>query len=52
MVAIANPVKELFDVKAHLGHKSSRVHPKAKKYIYTIQNGISIIDLTKTAEFL
>ena len=45
-------IKELFDVKAHLGHKTSRVHPKAKKYIYTIQNGVSIIDLTKTVDFL
>lgn len=45
-------IKELFDVKAHLGHKTSRTHPKAKKYIYTSQNGVSIIDLTKTLELL
>ncbi|MBI4225712.1 30S ribosomal protein S2 [Candidatus Roizmanbacteria bacterium] len=45
-------IKELFDAKAHLGHKTSRVHPKAKKYIYTIENGVSIIDLTKTLDLL
>jgi len=41
-------IEELFNAKAHLGHKSNRVHPKAKKYIYTIENGVSIIDLTQT----
>ena len=41
-------IEELFNAKAHLGHKSNRVHPKAKKYIYSIENGVSIIDLTQT----
>ena len=45
-------IKQLFDAKVHLGHKKSRVHPKAKKYIYTIDNGVSIIDLTKTLDLL
>src|SRR3989338_6458265 len=45
-------VKQLFDAKAHLGHKSSRVHPKAKKYIYTTENDVSIIDLTQTTQLL
>ncbi len=45
-------VEELFEAKAHLGHKTSRVHPKAKKYIYTVQNGVSIIDLTLTVDLL
>jgi len=45
-------IKELFDAKVHLGHKKNRIHPKAKKYIYTMDNGVSIIDLTKTAELL
>ncbi|KKQ01799.1 MAG: 30S ribosomal protein S2 [Candidatus Roizmanbacteria bacterium GW2011_GWA2_36_23] len=47
-----NLVEELFQAGAHIGHKTNRVHPKAKKYIYTIQNGVSIIDLVKTAELL
>lgn len=45
-------VEELFKIGAHLGHKTNRVHPKAKKYIYTIENGVSIIDLTKTVTLL
>ena len=45
-------VEELFAVGAHLGHKSNRVHPKTNKYIYSFENGVSIIDLTKTADYL
>ncbi|MBI2641776.1 30S ribosomal protein S2 [Candidatus Roizmanbacteria bacterium] len=45
-------VEELFKAKSHLGHKTNRVHPKAKKYIYTIEQGVSIIDLTLTADLL
>lgn len=45
-------VEEMFAAGAHLGHKTNRVHPKANKYIYTIENGVSIIDLTKTNEKL
>ncbi len=45
-------VEELFKIGAHLGHKTNRVHPKAKKYIYTIESGVSVIDLTKTVELI
>lgn len=45
-------VEELFTAGAHLGHKSNRVHPKTNKYIYTFENGVSIIDLNKTADYL
>lgn len=45
-------IEEMFAVGAHLGHKTNRVHPKANKFIYTIENGVSIIDLTKTNERL
>jgi small subunit ribosomal protein S2 len=45
-------VEELFAAGAHLGHKSNRVHPKTNKYIYSFENGVSIIDLTKTADYL
>ncbi len=45
-------IEELFETKAHLGHKTNRVHPKAKKYIYTVENAVSIIDLTKTVSLL
>lgn len=45
-------LEELFAAQAHLGHKSNRIHPQARKYIYRIENGVSIIDLTQTSQFL
>jgi len=45
-------LEELFKAQAHLGHKTNRIHPKAKKYIYRIENGVSIIDLTLTVPLL
>lgn len=41
-------VTKLFEAGVHLGHKINRVHPRTKKYIYTVESGVSIIDLTKT----
>ena len=32
----------------HFGHKKSKRHPKMSQYIYTVRNGINIIDLGKT----
>lgn len=52
MSSIDTQVEELFKIGAHLGHKTNRVHPKAKKYIYTVENGTSVIDLTKTVSLL
>jgi len=43
-----NP-EELLSYGLHFGHKAQRVNPRAHKYIYKIENGISIIDLFKTA---
>jgi len=45
-------IEELFAAGCHLGHKKNRVHPQAKKYIYSFENGVSIIDLEKTAALL
>lgn len=45
-------IKVLFDAGLHLGHKKNRLHPKAKKFIYKIESGVSIIDLTLTAKQL
>lgn len=42
-------VAKLFEAELHLGHKRNRLHPKARKYVYRIENGTSIIDLTQTA---
>ncbi|MDD2697061.1 MAG: 30S ribosomal protein S2 [Candidatus Pacebacteria bacterium] len=36
----------------HFGHKTSKVHPKMKPYLFGVRNSIYIIDLEKTAEKL
>lgn len=41
-------VQSLFEAELHLGHKKNRLHPRARKYVYRIDNGVSIIDLTQT----
>jgi ribosomal protein S2, bacterial type len=45
-------IEELFAAGAHLGHKKNKIHPKAKKYIYTFNQNNSIIDLQKTVDLL
>jgi len=45
-------IEKLFEAGAHLGHKKNRLHPKAKKYVYKMVNGVAVIDLTLTAEQL
>ena len=52
MAAKKSVLEVLFEKGAHLGHKRSRVHPKAKKYIFKIEAGTSIIDLTQTEKQL
>lgn len=47
-----NVLEELFAAQAHLGHKTNRVHPRANRFIYKIENGVSIIDLTQTLDLL
>lgn len=47
-----NILEELFNSGVHLGHKKNRVHPKAHRYIYKIEAGTSIIDLTFTVDQL
>jgi len=41
-------VQELFEADLHLGHKRNRLHPKARKFVFKMENGTSIIDLTQT----
>lgn len=45
-------IKALFEAGLHLGHKKNRLHPKAKRYVYRVESGVSIIDLTMTADQL
>ncbi|NTU73707.1 30S ribosomal protein S2 [Candidatus Roizmanbacteria bacterium] len=45
-------VETLFNLGAHLGHKKNRLHPKAKKHVYKMINGASVIDLSLTVKEL
>ncbi|MEW6610131.1 MAG: 30S ribosomal protein S2 [Patescibacteria group bacterium] len=43
---------ELLKAGVHFGHKETKWHPKMAEYIFTVRNGIHIIDLEKTLERL
>ena len=43
---------ELIEAGAHFGHKKERSFPRAKKFTYTIRDGVYVIDLEKTIEQL
>ncbi len=45
-------IKQLLEAGAHFGHQTSRWNPKMKKYIFTERNGIHIIDLQQSVQFL
>lgn len=49
---VEKQVKEMFALGLHLGHKKSRVHPKARPFIHSFVNGTSIIDLSQTVKQL
>ena len=43
---------QLLDAGVHFGHKAQRWNPKMFPYIYAERNGIHILDLIQTIEFL
>ena len=45
-------IKQLLEAGVHLGHKTLRLNPKMKKFIFGEKNSIHIIDLTQTVNFL
>jgi small subunit ribosomal protein S2 len=45
-------LKDLLEAGCHFGHKKERWHPKAAGFIYTVKEGIHIIDLAKTRDGL
>lgn len=45
-------LEEMLKVGVHFGHKKQRSHPKAKKNIFCLREGIYVIDLGKTQELL
>lgn len=49
---LTKEVEKLFELGAHLGHKKNRLHPRARRFVYKIVNGSSIIDLTLTVSLM
>ncbi|MFA6096885.1 MAG: 30S ribosomal protein S2 [Candidatus Paceibacterota bacterium] len=43
---------DMLKAGVHFGHKKSKRHPKMSEYIYTVRNGINIIDLAQTKQKL
>ncbi len=45
-------VEEMGRAGLHFGHRTSRINPKMKPFIFGVRNSVHIIDLEKTAEKL
>lgn len=45
-------IQQMLECGVHFGHKTMRRNPKMQKYIFKDHNGLSIIDLNKTAYLL
>jgi len=43
---------ELLESGVHFGHQTRRWNPKMSPYIYTSRNGVHIIDLVQTAQYM
>jgi len=45
-------IKKMMETGVHLGHRTSKLHPKMEDFILGVRNTVHIIDLEKTAECL
>jgi small subunit ribosomal protein S2 len=45
-------IQELYNVGLHYGHKKEHSTPMTKPYVYSVRDGICVIDLGKTLEYL
>ena len=43
-------IKQLLEAGVHFGHPTKKWNPKMSEYIFTMRNGIHIIDLQKTVK--
>ena len=43
-------IEQMAQSGLHFGHRTSRIHPKMKPYLFAVRNGVHLIDLEKTAE--
>jgi len=51
-MAIKVSLKELLEAGAHFGHQSRRWNPKMEPYLYGVEKGVHLFDLTKTKKAL
>jgi small subunit ribosomal protein S2 len=45
-------LSQMLEAGVHFGHQTRRWNPKMRPYIFTERNGIHVIDLTLTAQYL
>lgn len=45
-------LQEMFDAAVHIGHRTHKWNPRMKKFIHGEMNGIHVINLEKTLEYL
>src|SRR5690242_9748314 len=45
-------IEELLEAGVHFGHQIRRGHPRMRPFIYGARDGVHIIDLTKSEEYL
>src|SRR3989338_252348 len=45
-------LQELLEAGVHFGHQVRRGHPRMKPYIFGAREGVHIIDLTKSEQYL
>lgn len=45
-------IAEMLEAGVHFGHQPSRWHPNMKPFVFTVRNGVHIIDLERTKEQL
>ena len=43
---------QLLESGVHFGHQTRRWNPKMEPYIFTERNGVHIIDLVQTAQYM
>lgn len=51
-MAVTVSLKDLIESGAHFGHQSRRWNPKMAPYLYGVQEGVHVFDLTKTKQCL
>lgn len=51
-MAVKISLETLLDAGAHFGHQARRWNPKMAPYLYGVQEGVHVFDLTKTKEEL